>query len=105
MPTRKQAIETFAEQHDGRLDDYFYLPLRGRNKDIVMALSAKDGRPVAGLRSARGGRMIGKANPSFRLKGSRGQALDQRHSLKIFSPNDYETSRSLSIREPLLNDD
>jgi mRNA interferase MazF len=42
----KQAMETFAEQHDGRLDDYFYLPLRGRNKDIVMALSAKDGKPV-----------------------------------------------------------
>ena len=42
----KQAIKTFAEQHDGRLDDYFYLPLRGRNKDIVMALLAKDGKPV-----------------------------------------------------------
>jgi hypothetical protein len=39
----QQAIETFAEQHDGRLDDYFHLPLRGRNKDIVLALSAKDG--------------------------------------------------------------
>jgi hypothetical protein len=42
----KQAMETFAEQHDGRLDDYFYLPLRGRNKDIVKVLSQKDGRPV-----------------------------------------------------------
>jgi len=42
----KQAMETFMAQYGGRLDDYFYLPLRGRNKDIVMALSAKDGRPV-----------------------------------------------------------
>jgi hypothetical protein len=25
---------------------YFYLSLRGRNQDIVMALSAKDGMPV-----------------------------------------------------------
>jgi hypothetical protein len=44
--TAKAVMETFAEQHGGRLEDYFYLPLRGRNKDIVMALSAKDGKPV-----------------------------------------------------------
>jgi hypothetical protein len=28
------------------LEDYFYLPLRGKNKDIVLALSAKDGLPA-----------------------------------------------------------
>jgi hypothetical protein len=44
--TAKAAMETFAEQHDGRLEDYFYLPLRGRNKDIVKVLSAKDGLPA-----------------------------------------------------------
>jgi hypothetical protein len=44
--TAKAAIAAFAEQHDGRLEDHFYLPLRGRNKDIVIALSAKDGKPV-----------------------------------------------------------
>jgi hypothetical protein len=32
--------------HSGRLEDDFYLSLRGRNQDIVMALSAKDGIPV-----------------------------------------------------------
>jgi hypothetical protein len=42
----KQAMETFMAQYDGRLDDYFHLPLRSRNKDIVKVLSAKDGRPV-----------------------------------------------------------
>jgi hypothetical protein len=40
------AINAFLTQHGGRLEDYFYLPLRGRNQDIVMALSAKDGMPV-----------------------------------------------------------
>jgi hypothetical protein len=27
----KQAIETFMAQYGGRLEDHFYLPLRGRN--------------------------------------------------------------------------
>jgi hypothetical protein len=44
--TAKAAIDTFAAQHGGRLDDYFYLPLRGKNADIVLALSAKDGMPA-----------------------------------------------------------
>jgi hypothetical protein len=26
---------------------YFYLPLRGKNQDIILALSAWDGRPAA----------------------------------------------------------
>jgi hypothetical protein len=42
----QQAIDAFLAERGGRLEDYFYLPLRGRNKDIVMALSAKDGMPV-----------------------------------------------------------
>ncbi|MCU0809269.1 MAG: hypothetical protein MUC53_15585, partial [Candidatus Contendobacter sp.] len=44
--TAKAAIAAFAKRHDSRLEDYFYLPLRGKNKDIVMALSAKDGLPA-----------------------------------------------------------
>jgi len=44
--TAKAAIEAFAEQHGGRLDDYFYLPLRGKNQDLVLALSATDGMPA-----------------------------------------------------------
>lgn len=42
----KQAIAAFAQQHHGRLQDYLYLPLKGKNRDIVMALSPKDGLPV-----------------------------------------------------------
>lgn len=42
----KEAIAAFAAQHGGRLQDYLYLPLRGKNKDIIMALSAVDGMPV-----------------------------------------------------------
>lgn len=45
----KQAIAEFAAQHDGRLDDYLYLPLKGKNKDIVMVLSPKDGLPVGSI--------------------------------------------------------
>lgn len=42
----KLAIERFIAQQDGNLEDYLYLPLKGKNKDIVMALSPKDGLPV-----------------------------------------------------------
>ena len=42
----KQAIDGFITNKGGRLDDYLYLPLKGKNKDIVMALSPKDGLPV-----------------------------------------------------------
>jgi hypothetical protein len=44
--TAKAAIAAFAEQRDGRLGDYFYLPLRGKNQDLVLALSATDGMPA-----------------------------------------------------------
>jgi hypothetical protein len=44
--TAQAAIDAFAEHHDGRLADYFYLPLRGKNQDLVLALSATDGMPV-----------------------------------------------------------
>jgi hypothetical protein len=44
--TAKAAIENFAKQHDGQLADYFYLPLRGKNQDFVLALSAQDGMPA-----------------------------------------------------------
>jgi len=42
----KQAIDAFLKHQGGRLEDYFYLPLRGKNKDIVMVLSSNDGMPV-----------------------------------------------------------
>ena len=42
----KQAVERFINQQGGRLEDYLYLPLKGKNKDIVMALSPQNGMPV-----------------------------------------------------------
>jgi len=45
-PVAKQAIDGFLASKSGRLEDYLFLPLKGRNKDIVMALSSADGMPV-----------------------------------------------------------
>ncbi|MDG4553624.1 MAG: TfpX/TfpZ family type IV pilin accessory protein [Candidatus Competibacter sp.] len=45
----KQAIDAFVINQGGRLEDYLYLPLKGNNKDIVMALSPKDGMPVGSI--------------------------------------------------------
>ncbi len=42
----KQAIERFVSRQGGRPEDYLYLPLKGKNKDIVLALSPRDGMPV-----------------------------------------------------------
>ncbi len=42
----KAAIAAFAAQHGGRLQDYLYLPLKGKNKDIIMALSSQEGIPA-----------------------------------------------------------
>lgn len=42
----KAAIDAFTAQHGGNLETYFYLPLKGKNKDIVMALSSQNGMPV-----------------------------------------------------------
>lgn len=42
----KEAIAAFAAQHGGKLEDNLYLPLKGKNKDIIMALSATDGMPA-----------------------------------------------------------
>ena len=44
--TAQAMIAAFAKQHGDRLDDYFYLPLRGKNQDIVLALSARNGMPA-----------------------------------------------------------
>lgn len=40
------AIAGFIAGHGGRLENYLFLPFRGKNHDIVMALSAKDGTPA-----------------------------------------------------------
>lgn len=48
----KHAIEAFIVSRGGRLEDYLYLPLRGRSKDIVMVLSPKDGKPVGSIRTS-----------------------------------------------------
>lgn len=45
-PEAKRAVERFLTQQGGHLEDYLYLPLKGKNKDIVMALSATDGMPA-----------------------------------------------------------
>ena len=42
----KVAVDHFLAKKGGQLADYLYLPLKGKRKDIVMALSARDGRPV-----------------------------------------------------------
>ena len=42
----KAAIEAFAAQHGGQLENYLYLPLKGKNKDIIIALSSSDGMPA-----------------------------------------------------------
>jgi hypothetical protein len=44
--TAKAAIAEFSTQRGGRLEDYLYLPLKGKNQDIVLALSPQDGMPV-----------------------------------------------------------
>lgn len=45
----KQAVEAFIAAKGGHLEDYLYLPLRGKNKDIVMVLSQQDGMPVGSI--------------------------------------------------------
>lgn len=45
----KQAIDTFIASQGGRLEDYLYLPLKGKNQDIIMVLSPEDGKPVASI--------------------------------------------------------
>lgn len=42
----KQAINTFMTRRRNHLEDYLYIPLRGKNKDIILILSPKDGMPV-----------------------------------------------------------
>lgn len=42
----KQAIEQFIKKKGGRLEEYLYLPFKGKIKDIVMVLSLTDGLPV-----------------------------------------------------------
>ena len=44
--TAQAAIQNFASHHNGRLEDHFYLPLRGKNQDLVLALSARNGMPA-----------------------------------------------------------
>ena len=39
-------IKEFLNDREGQLDDFFYFPLVGKNKDVVMALNADDGQPV-----------------------------------------------------------
>lgn len=64
-PQAKAALDAFLQQHGGVLTDYLYLPLRGRNKNIVMALSAKKESRLAGFRSTRGWRMAIECGPSL----------------------------------------
>jgi hypothetical protein len=42
----EQAIAEFLQDQGGSADDYFYYPLMGKNKDIVIALSKTDGMPA-----------------------------------------------------------
>ena len=43
----KKAVEQFINEQGRELEDYLYLPLMGKNKDVVMVLSNEDGTPVS----------------------------------------------------------
>lgn len=45
----KHAINAFLASRGGQMENYLYLPLRGRNKDIVMVLSPESGLPVGSI--------------------------------------------------------
>jgi hypothetical protein len=45
----QQALERFLAAQGGGGEDYLFLPLLGKNKDIVLVLSGKDGLPVGSL--------------------------------------------------------
>lgn len=45
----KRAIDAFLASHGGQMKDYLYLPLRGKNTDIIMVLSPKNGLPVGSI--------------------------------------------------------
>jgi len=45
----KTAIDNFIAHHGGRLESYLYLPLRGKNADIVIVLSPQDGMPMSSI--------------------------------------------------------
>ncbi len=45
----RHAIDAFIANQGGRLEDYLYLPLKGKNTDIVMVLSSENGLPVGSI--------------------------------------------------------
>lgn len=42
----RQVVDAFITRRGGHIEDYLYLPLQGKKKDIILALSAKDGMPL-----------------------------------------------------------
>lgn len=48
-PGVKAALDAFIEDRGGVPDDYLFLPLVGKNRDMVMVLSSGDGRPVGAI--------------------------------------------------------
>jgi hypothetical protein len=45
----KHAINAFLASRGGQMENYLYLPLKGRNTDIVMVLSPENGLPVGSI--------------------------------------------------------
>ena len=45
----KHTINTFLASQGGQMENYLYLPLKGKNTDIVMVLSPKNGLPVGSI--------------------------------------------------------
>ncbi len=43
---RTEPIEAFVARHNGTIADYAYIPVLGRNKDMLMAVAKADGQPV-----------------------------------------------------------
>jgi hypothetical protein len=48
-PEAKETVDRFIARQGGRLEDYLYLPLQGKNKDIVMVLSPQTGMPTGAI--------------------------------------------------------
>ena len=42
----RQAVNEFLARHSASIGDFWYYPLRGKSRDITVALSVKDGLPV-----------------------------------------------------------
>lgn len=50
-PDARRALTRFLERNGGNVNDYFYFPLIGKNKDIILILASTNGLPVGWIDS------------------------------------------------------